>query len=162
MTGRAITVFLILGLGACAKDAPPAPEQQVQANQPAPAAKASPDHAKAADPHASLAQLPVAEVAELLEAKKALAVDANGADTRQEYGVLPGAVLLSNARTFAASELPADKDAELVFYCGGASCSAAPKAAARAKELGYTAVKVMPDGIRGWVKAGKPVDKHEV
>jgi rhodanese-related sulfurtransferase len=36
----------------------------------------------------------------------------------------------------------------LVFHCGSTSRNAAPKAAARAKALGYTAVKVMPEGIR--------------
>jgi rhodanese-related sulfurtransferase len=29
----------------------------------------------------------------------------------------------------------------------------------RAKSLGYTNVYVMPDGIAGWVKAGKQVQK---
>jgi rhodanese-related sulfurtransferase len=33
------------------------------------------------------------------------------------------------------------------------------RAAERAKEAGYSDVKVMPAGIRGWVKAGKPVDR---
>ena len=156
-----MTAVLVLGLGACAKES--APEQRIQSNQAAPAgaAKASPAQA-AADPHQSFTRLPVEEVAGLLESKKARAVDANGADTRKEYGTLPGAVLLSNARTFDVTELPEDKSTELVFYCGSTSCNAAPKAAARAKELGYTAVKVMPEGIRGWVKAGKPVDKLDV
>lgn len=154
-------LVLVLGLAACAKE--PAPEQRIQSNQAAPAeaVKVSPAQATA-DPHASFARLPVEDVAGLLESKKARAVDANGADTRKEYGTLPGAVLLSNARTFDATELPEDKSTELVFYCGSTSCNAAPKAAARAKELGYTAVKVMPEGIRGWVKAGKPVDKLDV
>jgi rhodanese-related sulfurtransferase len=71
-------------------------------------------------------------------------------------------VLLSSARTFEAGELPADKSTELVFYCGSQQCNAAPKAATRAKELGYTAVKVMPEGIRGWVQSGKPVSKLDV
>jgi len=99
----------------------------------------------------------VDEVASLLATHKARAVDANGAETRQQYGTLPGAVLLSNFQTFATSELPADKNSELVFYCGGLACSAAPHAAARAKAAGYTDVKVMPQGILGWVKAGKPI-----
>ena len=68
-------------------------------------------------------------------------------------------MLLTNYRTFDLSELPADKSRELVFYCGGEACTAAPKAAARAKEAGYTAVKVMSAGITGWVKANKPVAK---
>lgn len=156
------TALLVLGLAGCAKEAPP--EQRVQANQPAPApsAKATPAAAASEDPHAAFARVDVDEVAGLLETKKARAIDANGADTREAYGTLPGAVLLTNARTFDASELPADKSTELVFYCGSTSCNAAPKAAARAKALGYTAVKVMPEGIRGWVKAGKPVEKLDV
>ncbi len=32
-------------------------------------------------------------------------------------------------------------------------------AAREAVKLGYTNVFVMPDGIFGWVKAGKPVEK---
>jgi len=32
-------------------------------------------------------------------------------------------------------------------------------AAREAAKLGYTNVFVMPDGILGWVKAGKPVEK---
>jgi rhodanese-related sulfurtransferase len=104
-----------------------------------------------------LPQLSVDEVASLLATHAVRAVDANGPETRQEYGTLPGAVLLSNYRTFDTSELPADKGTELVFYCGGLACSAAPHAAARAKAAGYTDVKVMPQGILGWVKAGKPI-----
>ncbi len=30
--------------------------------------------------------------------------------------------------------------------------------ARRAAKLGYTRVYVMPDGIRGWLAAGKPVE----
>lgn len=33
------------------------------------------------------------------------------------------------------------------------------KAARRAAELGYTNLYIMPDGIVGWIKAGKPVVK---
>ena len=43
----------------------------------------------------------------------------------------------------------------LVFYCTNASCSSSHYAAEKAITAGYTHVKVMPDGIAGWVKAGK-------
>jgi rhodanese-related sulfurtransferase len=33
------------------------------------------------------------------------------------------------------------------------------KAARRAVDLGYTDVSIMPQGIDGWVEAGKPVVK---
>ena len=73
-------------------------------------------------------------------------------------GMLPGAVLLSDPVAFAASELPADKRAPLVFYCANAECTASDGAAERALALGYTDVRVMPDGIAGWVRAGNRVD----
>ena len=154
MLRRSIATLALLGLAACAKSAPEVTEQRLQPT----AAAASP----AKDPHDAFEKLGVDTVASLVDGKKAVAVDANGTETRKEYGTLPGAVLLTNARTFEVAELPADKSTELVFYCGSEQCNAAPKAAKRAKELGYTAVKVMPEGIRGWVKAGKPVSKLDV
>jgi len=151
MSNRALALFAVASLVACAKTAP----------QPSENAKPSTSTQTlalvASDPHAGLPQLSVDEVASLLATHEARAVDANGAETRQQYGTLPGAVLLSNFQTFDTSELPADKNSELVFYCGGLACSAAPHAATRAKAAGYTDVKVMPQGILGWVKAGKPI-----
>src|SRR2546427_10433996 len=49
---------------------------------------------------------------------KVTIVDANGAEFRAREGIVPGAVLLSNYKTYDADkELPAGKDARLVFYC---------------------------------------------
>lgn len=91
--------------------------------------------------------------------KKVTVVDANGTQTRTETGYIPGAILLTNSETFAATELPADKNATLAFYCGSPQCTAAPTAAKKAQELGYTNVVVYAGGIKGWVEAGMPVDK---
>ncbi len=85
------------------------------------------------------------------------AVDANGDATRKKMGVLPGAVLLTDSETFSASELPADKSKGLVFYCANTHCGASHEAASKALTAGYKNVKVMPEGIAGWVKAGKKV-----
>ena len=52
-----------------------------------------------------------------LQAKAATPVDCNGDRTRKHEGVVPGAILVSDESTYAASELPADKGAKLVFYC---------------------------------------------
>ena len=82
---------------------------------------------------------------------------ANGEGTRKKMGTLPGAVLLSDSETFNVSELPADKTKPLVFYCANPHCGASHEAAEKALTAGYTNVKVMPDGIAGWVKAGKKV-----
>jgi hypothetical protein len=52
-----------------------------------------------------------------LQAKAVTPVDCNGDKTRKKMGVVPGAILISDEESFAASELPADKNAKLVFYC---------------------------------------------
>lgn len=106
-----------------------------------------------------LATLTVAELSDLL-AKGAGVVpcDANGADVRAKYGVIPGAILLSDHRDYnPASELPAGK--KLVFYCASEMCSAAPTAARKAVAEGFSDVYVLPAGIKGWVKAEKPVQR---
>jgi len=95
------------------------------------------------------------QLARIVQDRSATLVDANGSSTRAEYGVIPGAILLSDYHDYdVASELPADKDGKLVFYCANTRCSAAPRAAEKAVEAGYTDVAVAPQGIRGWVDAG--------
>ena len=85
--------------------------------------------------------------------------DANSADTRERYGVIPGAVLLSNYRDYEPeTELPADTGAKLVFYCHSEYCGAAADAARKAIAAGYRDVWVMAPGIEGWKQAGQPVD----
>jgi|HubBroStandDraft_6_1064221.scaffolds.fasta_scaffold72027_2 rhodanese-related sulfurtransferase len=82
-------------------------------------------------------------------------VDANGEATRKKMGVLPGAVLLTDSDAFQLSELPADKAKSLVFYCANTACGASHHAAEKAIAAGYQHVRVMPEGIAGWVQAGK-------
>ncbi len=116
---------------------------------------------KAADTSADKAsKVPVVSVDEVdqrLAKGDCVPVDANGEKTRQKMGVVPGAVLLSDSETFKLSELPSDKSKQLVFYCANTHCGASHEAAERALTAGYTNVKVMPEGIAGWVSAGKKV-----
>ncbi len=92
----------------------------------------------------------------LAKAPKLALYDANGEATRAKYGVIPGAKLLSHySRYDVARELPRDKGAKVVFYCGSSLCGAAEKAAKKAIEAGYHDVAVMTDGIKGWSEAGK-------
>ena len=130
-----------LSLGACQKAAPS------QASDSKPAATA-----------ASVRELSVSDVSALVQAKSATILDANDAQTRQEQGVVPGAVLLSSSRQYSFSELPAAKDTKLVFYCGGTACRASDNAAKRASEAGYADVSVMRAGIRGWKSAGQTTE----
>lgn len=101
----------------------------------------------------------VADVAAWTKAKEVTPVDANGKETRTSQGVIPGAILLTSSSEFAAAELPANKDAKLVFYCANEKCTASDSAAKRAMGLGYTNVAVLPAGITGWKKAGQSTAK---
>ena len=105
----------------------------------------------------NLPTITVDEVDQKLAAGDCVPVDANGVETRKKMGIVPGAVLLTDSETFNVSELPADKSKTLVFYCANTRCGASHEAAEKALTAGYTSVKVMPDGIAGWVKAGKKV-----
>ena len=95
----------------------------------------------------------------MLAKKECVAVDANGDGTRKKMGVVPGAILLTDSDTFKDSELGTDKTKGLVFYCASTTCGASHKAAEKALTAGYTNVKVLPEGIAGWVKANKTVQK---
>ena len=109
---------------------------------------------------AEKAKLPMISVDDLdkkLASGECVPVDANGSETRKKMGVVPGAVLLTDSDTFQVSELPADKSKELVFYCANTRCGASHDAAEKAMTAGYSNVKVLPEGIAGWVKAGKKV-----
>ncbi len=101
-------------------------------------------------------ETPLTEVQKLVETKSATVLDANNPETRKEYGVVPGATLLTSSDDYALSELPSDKNAQLVFYCGGMKCRASDHAAERAAKAGYKQVSVMREGIRGWKAAGAP------
>jgi rhodanese-related sulfurtransferase len=102
----------------------------------------------------------VDEVDKQLAAGDCVPVDANGEQTRKKMGVVPGAVLLTDSEKFNVSELPADKSKALVFYCANTRCGASHEAAGRALTAGYTNVKVMPEGIAGWVSSGKKVQNN--
>ncbi|MFW5698606.1 MAG: rhodanese-like domain-containing protein [Planctomycetota bacterium] len=95
-----------------------------------------------------------AELVALIEAQEATLLDANG--TRSyERAHIPGAIDFARAEKAGtlAEQLPAEKDALIVAYCGGPGCKAYTKATGRARELGYTNVKHFPGGIRGWTAA---------
>ena len=70
---------------------------------------------------------------------------------------VPGARNVDPA-AYADTELPADKDAVLVFYCSNPMCRKAPNAARRARKIGYSNVRVMSAGISGWLAAKLPTE----
>jgi len=117
------------------------------------------DGTKAAAKAVDVPELTVDELDAQLAAKTAQAVDANGPATRKKLGVIPGAIMLPDSENWSPSELPSDKAKPLVFYCSNSHCDASHEAAGKAIGAGYQNVKVLPDGIAGWVKAGKNVDR---
>ncbi|MCX7004870.1 MAG: rhodanese-like domain-containing protein [bacterium] len=70
---------------------------------------------------------------------------------------IPGAITVpadATAEQITAA-LP-DKSAKVVVYCTSPKCPASAKLAKTLVKYGYTAVQKYPDGIEGWVAAGKP------
>lgn len=113
----------------------------------------SADRAEATGHRTAVPAVTVDELSQLLARHECQAVDANGDATRRRMGVIPGALLLRDMD--AVDQLPADKARGLVFYCANTACGASHEAAERAIAAGYTRVRVLPEGIAGWVKAGK-------
>ncbi|MBI1368702.1 MAG: sulfurtransferase [Planctomycetes bacterium] len=83
-------------------------------------------------------------------------------DVREESeyaaGHLPGALHLGKGviERDIEKEIP-DPDAPLVLYCGGGFRSAL--AADNLQKMGYTNVRSMDGGWRGWTEAGLPTEK---
>ena len=108
---------------------------------------------------AQLMGLPVVSperLKELVDKNQVTVIDVNS-DERFQQGHVPGALHLDGAE-YKEADLPADKTSAVVFYCSNALCRKAPNAAKRAGKMGYTDVKVMASGIKGWVAKHLPTE----
>lgn len=65
----------------------------------------------------------------------------------------------ANQDALDVSKLPADKNQELMFSCGGPECWKSYKSARRAIKEGYKKVYWFRGGIKEWQDANLPVDK---
>jgi rhodanese-related sulfurtransferase len=95
------------------------------------------------------------ELHPLLGQQDLTVVDVNARQSWAQARV-PGAVNLPVE--FEADMLPRETGGLLVFYCSNPLCRKAPRAARRARQLGYANVRVMSAGISGWLGARLPVD----
>ena len=78
-------------------------------------------------------------------------------DSEWDKGHLPNAVHLSRGvLEVRADKVLPDKDAPIVLYCGGGNRSAL--GADVLQEMGYTNVRSMAGGWRGWIAAGNPTE----
>lgn len=113
--------------------------------------------AGACSAQARVEEMSAEQVASALARKAPLRIfDANSRE-RYAQGHVPTAQWVP-FNELTASLLPQDRTATLIFYCYNALCSASTTAARRAVELGYTHVYVMPEGIEGWLEAGRAVE----
>lgn len=97
------------------------------------------------------------ELKEAIAAKKVTVIDVNGTESYKK-GHVPTAINFAETKAELANKLPADKNALVVAYCGNEKCSAYKRAASAAKELGYTNVKHLSAGIKGWKEAGEKTE----
>jgi rhodanese-related sulfurtransferase len=101
------------------------------------------------------AGLTMAQVERMLGQPGVFIYDVNPPEIWQQNH-LPGAVLID--RPDLKHFLPRDRNATLIFYCANRLCLASSAAAAQASRRGYKKVFVMPEGIFGWVRSGRPVE----
>ena len=96
---------------------------------------------------------------EMLQTRQVTVIDVNSRQSWMKARV-PGALNLDPAG-YTDSDLPADKESSLVFYCSNPLCRKAPNAARRAGKMGYSNVTVMSAGISGWLAARLPTEGGE-
>lgn len=70
---------------------------------------------------------------------------------------IPGAQNL-DPNSFSESDLKADKNSTIVFYCSNPMCRKAPNAAKKVKGMGFNDVRVLSAGITGWMSDGYEVE----
>jgi len=88
------------------------------------------------------------------ELRDFLLVDSRNPEEYREAHI-PGAVNIPQKKMEEMlGLLPADKTAEIIFYCNGVKCGKSKKAANRAAELGYTNLWVYAEGMPVWEEMG--------
>lgn len=107
-----------------------------------------------------LKMIHVADLQNMMDTQKDNLVifDANGETTRKKEGMIPGAKPLTSANDYDLAVLPTNKTTNLVFYCANTMCTASHDAANKAIKAGYTNVRVLAEGIKGWKDAKKPTE----
>lgn len=135
----------------------PAAKQEKKA-----AVKHAPGHGTNLAPDISVDELKVLVEKNMKEktTKHAFIVDANG-DSSYKESHIPGAVHYKEgtlAEVLKKHNVP--KDQPVVAYCGNPMCTAWEAAAKEAKAAGYTDVKHLSAGIKGWREApNAPLEK---
>lgn len=86
-------------------------------------------------------------------AEDVMIIDARPKRAKYDKGHIPMAVSIPDSQFAKMTDrLPEDKNALLIFYCGGLKCKLSHKSARKAEALGYKNVKVFAKGFPGWMK----------
>lgn len=93
-------------------------------------------------------------VKKLIDAKVGYTlVDSRPKRVVDKDGMIPTALHISDSEFDRhIDKLPADKAAELIFYCGGLECVLSGNSAMKARKLGYSNVKTYALGHPDWIK----------
>lgn len=95
---------------------------------------------------------------DMIDEKKSFTlVDARTKEEYQEAHIVTAVNIMDKDFPKAVELLPADKGAQLVFYCNGVKCGKSKKTAAKAKEAGYTNLAVYNEGYPVWEEKGLPI-----
>lgn len=94
-----------------------------------------------------------ADLVKALRDKSAFVVDANGNESYASAHI-PGAASFDKATGRFSKDLPADKNALIVAYCGGPGCGAWCGAADKLEAMGYKNIRHYKGGIKEWKQAG--------
>jgi len=95
----------------------------------------------------------VMQYAKVPMAENVMIIDARPKRPKYDKGHIPMAVSMPNSQFDKMVDLlPENKDALLIFYCGGLKCKLSHKSAWKAEKLGYTNVKVFAEGFPRWMK----------
>jgi rhodanese-related sulfurtransferase len=96
-----------------------------------------------------------AYIKKLIDEKAAMVlIDSRPKARQYDKGHIPGAISIPDSDFDKMTDkLPADKATPLYFYCGGLQCKLSSNSAEKAVKLGYSNVKVVPEGYPAWEKA---------
>ncbi len=111
------------------------------------------DAGQKADHQARFPEIKREELVKAVNGKTAFLVDANGGESYAQAHI-PGAVSFDKATGGFSADLPADKGALIVAYCGGPACGAWCGAADKLEAMGYKNIRHYKGGIKEWKQAG--------
>ena len=95
----------------------------------------------------------VKQYAKVPMAENVMIIDARPKRAKYDKGHIPMAVSIPNTQfDKMVDKLPKDKNALLIYYCGGLKCKLSHKSAWKAEKLGYKNVKVFAAGFPAWMK----------